>query len=207
MLPDLGSLGVLFAFWVFYPAIALVILMLTLVAYEKSGGYFTIAILAFLLILQFLGKIPIFQFIGDHPIWTLVFFVLYFPVGILYSRYYELPRLCRRVVEEYNSKKQAFFKNWTPTGNNKDKTVEEGWIVQCRFSYPQFVDGKFSVRSYKGKILTWVTYWPWFLLWRLVHDFLKDIWDVIYLKIQHIYQSVADRIYKDILTDLSQDKK
>lgn len=211
MLSDLGLLAILFTFWVLYPGIVFLIVMLSFVAYELPGRYFSIAILIFALVLQLLAKIPIFGFIVAHPVWILIFVALYLPLGILYSRCYELPRFCRRVVEQYNKEKEAFFERWqsdeSMNKNRKDQTVEEAWIERCQYTFPQFRNGMFSIHSYKSKIFTWVAYLPWFLVWRLVHDFLKEIWDVIYLQIQHIYQAVADRIYKDILADLSKDKK
>ena len=211
MLSDLGLLAILFSFWVFYPGIIFIVAMLAFVANELPGRYFAISILVFALVLQLLAGIPILVFIVAHPIWILIFVALYLPFGILYSRYYELPRFCRRVVEYYNEEKKEFFNrlqaNRRTDKDGKEQTAEEAWIENCKYKFPQFHNGTFSIRSYKGKIFTWVVYWPWFLVWRLMYDFLKEIWDIIYLQIQHIYQAVADRIYKDILSDLLKDPK
>lgn len=213
MLPDVQFLAVLFSFWILYPGIAFMAVMFAFIAYDQPGRYLSISILVFVLILQFLGKIHIFECIVTHPLWTLVVAVGYFIVGVLYTRYFELPLFCRRRVERYNEDKELFFANWKRNvrvdleTDSQTRTVDDAWIDRCQSSYPEFRNGEFSIRYYKAKILTWMAYWPWFGIWRLIHDLLKEIWEFIYLQFQEMFQKVANRIYKGILKDLSNDKK
>lgn len=197
-------LAVLLGFWVFFPTIAMLVFMLAWVAYEKPGYYPTITLLAFVLILQLLGKIPIWQSIVAHPLWVLACVAAYFALGFPYSLF-ELHRFCRHVAEEYKTAKEGFFARWNPSDvyNN----AEDAWVEACRYHFFQFSGGTFSIRSYKGKILAWMTHWPWYLIWRLVHDLLKEVWEFIYSQFQEVYQRVANRYFADILRDLSSTDK
>jgi len=192
-------LAVLLSFWVFYPVLAMVVIMLTWVAYDGPGHYPVITLLAFVLILQFLGKIPIWEFIVVHPLWILGYITAYFALGVPYSLF-ELNRFCRRTAEEYNTAKQRFFASWR---EDRGGVKEDAWIEECKYHFREFREGTFSIRSYKGKILAWMTYWPWYLVWRLVHDLVKEIWEYIYSLFQGIYQRIADHYFADILRDFS----
>ena len=198
-------LAVLFSFWVFYPAIAMLILMLVWVAHEAPSGYLTVTIFVFLLILQLLGRIPIWQSIVAHPIWALVSVAAYFVLGFPYS-FFELSRFCRRISYSYQTQRDEFFANWKIT-KGEGQSMQEAWVESCRYQFPQFRNGTFSIRSYKGKILTWMMYWPWYLLWRLIHDLIKETWELIYLRFQEVYQKIANHYFADIIKDLSPNDK
>jgi len=206
----MALLAALFGFWVLYPAILMLVLMFAWVAYEKPVAYPSVTLLAFILILQFLGGIPIFQSIVAHPLWTLVYVVGYFLVGLVYTRYYKLPYFCRYRAEEYTEAKTDFFKHWDPSrrSDHPDEwTVDTAWAENCRYNFLEFRDGEFSIAYYKGKLIAWITYWPWFLVWSLVHDLLREIGDFIYLKCKDSFERAAKKIYEGILGDLAKSKK
>ena len=203
-------LAALFGFWVLYPALVMLVLMFAWVAYEKPVQYPSVTLLAFVLVLQFLGGVPIGQSIVAHPVWTLVYAVGYFVDGLIYTRYYKLWYFCRNRAEKYAEAKSNFREHWDrsfQSNNSEGQTADQRWAERCTYEFPEFRDGEFSIAYYKGKIIAWITYWPWFLVWSLVHDLLREIGDFIYLKCKDSFERVAKKIYASILADLSQAKK
>ncbi|MDP3778732.1 MAG: hypothetical protein Q8R30_01620 [bacterium] len=206
----MALLAAFFGFWVLYPAILMLVLMFAWVAYEKPVQYPSVTLLAFILILQFLGGVPIGQSIVAHPLWTLVYVVGYFLVGLVYTRYFKLPYFCRKRAEEYTEAKAHFSANWDPTRRSShpdEWTLETAWAYDCSHEFREFRDGEFSIAYYKGRLIAWITYWPWFLAWSLVHDLLREIGDFIYLKCKGSFERVAKRIYEDILGDVAKGQK
>ena len=194
----------LFSFWVFYPALVFLVVMFALVAHDGPWYSFSISIVVFVLVLQAFGGAHIFQFIVAHPVLMLGMGVAYFGIGLLYTRYCELPLFCRRVVDEYNQQKQMFIGNWRPATISDPHTTNavDAWTNECSCRFPQFQNGEFSINYYKGKILAWMAYWPWYATWRLVHDLLRELWEAIYRQFQEMFQRVANRCFAGILKDL-----
>ena len=52
-----------------------------------------------------------------------------------------------------------------------------------------------EVRRYKGKIISWMCYWPFSLLWSLVGDFLKRAFRSILEWTQGIMQKMSDHVF------------
>ena len=203
-------LAVLLSFWIFFPGVVAIILMFVWVAYEIPAGA-TVTMIVALLVFQFLGKVPIFGSVVAHPFWTILYIAVYFVAGIVWS-VAKWTLWCHEIRDAYEEAKQDFFRlRWEPDpnarGNRTPQTQNEEWLRRCDHQFPQFSNGEFSARFYKGKILSWMTYWPWSFVWTMLNDVIRRVWNAIYLRIQRIYQAIADNTFKGILNDLDNDSQ
>ena len=50
----------------------------------------------------------------------------------------------------------------------------------------------------KGKIVAWMTYWPWSALWTLINDPVRRFFSWAYGQLSGMLQGISDRAFKDI---------
>lgn len=60
--------------------------------------------------------------------------------------------------------------------------------LRCRFTRPR-------VRDNKKRILTWMLYWPWSLLWYAVNDPVRKAFEFLFNRLKAVYQWVLDRAF------------
>ena len=53
-------------------------------------------------------------------------------------------------------------------------------------------------RENKSRIIMWMAYWPWSLLWTTINDAVKRIYREIYQAIQRLLQGISDSVFKDV---------
>ena len=107
--------------------------------------------------------------------------------------------------ETYDAAKEKFFAT-----RNQDEhdsyVVKSDWkkIVEDMSArrdsnmvagYDRF-EYKPKARNHKGKVLSWMTYWPWSLLWTLFNDFVRRVFNAIYNKIQKFLQKISDHAFR-----------
>lgn len=134
-------------------------------------------LLVFLCSLYFCGNSLFFNkcwvYLISHP---LVFFGLvlgYFLIGTIWS-----------VVKWY------FF-----LLNKRDKFLEDKkqWD-SSNHARPLFASVP-EVRYYKKSILTWMTYWPFSMVWTLLDDPVRRAFNLIYYKIADFMQGISNRVF------------
>lgn len=54
----------------------------------------------------------------------------------------------------------------------------------------------------KERIISWMTFWPWSFLWFLLNDPIKWFYNTLYYYAADLFQSMANRQFKDINKDL-----
>jgi len=59
------------------------------------------------------------------------------------------------------------------------------------------------VRNHKGRVISWMSYWPWSLFWTILNDPIRRLMRRIYYRIKGILQGISDRAFKDIDAELS----
>lgn len=55
-----------------------------------------------------------------------------------------------------------------------------------------------KVSDSRGRITTWMTYWPWSATWTLINDPIKRIWRAIYRLVAGKLQSISNRVFRDV---------
>jgi hypothetical protein len=78
--------------------------------------------------------------------------------------------------------------------NKKRKIIEERdryWNV------PQ-------VGEHKSRIITWMAYWPFSMIWTLINDPIKRAFREIYNHISNFMQSISNRVFKSLVDEKEQ---
>lgn len=194
-------------FWIAISAF--IVLELVFVSKEFCGR--ATLILAILLGLLFFSPINPLGYLWKHPLETPLWIGVYLSIGAIWSiiRWYLFVKKRRWA---YDERKRAFLREsipnptaeeiangFTPEGMVIPDALKGRWrtiILDNR----QYEDRKISkplAKENKGKITTWITYWPFSIFWYVLGDLLIDIGNAIYRKLAKLYQSISDHSYGD----------
>src|SRR3989344_1109260 len=167
---------------------------------DKFIGNATLSLIIFLLVLQFFGDVKIFSYALENPLKSLFYLFGYVVVGVLWSFgkwWFYLMEEKRR----YDTAKNAFLKDY----KIKDDVIipvalKEKWKQATKeggyYNNGQIYQFKLNpqAKEYKGKIITWMCYWPWSMVWTLINDPIKKLFKNIYNWLQNSYQRVSDYV-------------
>jgi hypothetical protein len=59
-----------------------------------------------------------------------------------------------------------------------------------------------EARKHKGRIMTWMAYWPWSMVWTLIDDPIKKMFRYIYNRLQRLYEKISESIWAGVDEDL-----
>ena len=93
------------------------------------------------------------------------------------------------VLREKWKKQRIYFRHWKLSVNDNG-----------RLDVPQASD-------YKPEIITWMAFWPVSLLWTILDDFVKELFENIYQATAAWMQRIADREFKGIMETQVQDNE
>lgn len=55
-----------------------------------------------------------------------------------------------------------------------------------------------DLKYHKGRIISWMCYWPFSVLWMLVNDPIREVFNFLFEKIKGIYSRIAENAIKDV---------
>jgi hypothetical protein len=202
----LFALGTL-AFWLL--VIAESVLLLALIEYEKVG-WGTISLIATLAALYFLGNSEVVAYLAQNPLTIALGVCGYFVAGTVWSVakwwFY-----VGNVREKYDERKADFLRSNGVEGTVIPDELKKKWKESLAHSTYSVYGGArqdFSngivpkARDHKAKILTWMTYWPWSMVWTLINDPVKRLFKYIYRSIQELLQSISNRAFRGVENDM-----
>lgn len=173
--------GVLF--WILVAIVC--IWLFVAVEYEK-WGWATISVIATFALLGWLGDFSIWNVAVNHPLLAVACAGGYVLLGIGWS----------------------FGKWYFFVLNMRDKHLEavarlKGLLAHRGKAFARDVNRRTGyekpvAKEHKGRILTWMIYWPWSLVWTILNDPIKKFFKYIFRKLQATYQRIADRAYAGV---------
>jgi len=201
-------------FW-FWAVLAVVsILIIAFLENEKAAGA-TLLSIGTILALIFMGNNGVFAWIGAHPIKLILYILGYVGVGVLYSilKWYLLLRDRKDAYRETRTKwlerqigkdtpKKELYQAALSTGV-MDPAIKELWR--------KYLDNEYYgsrrlrkplVSRNKGRIVAWMTYWPWSGLWTLINDPVRRTFRFLYRRISTTLQRMSDKMFADIESEL-----
>jgi len=186
----IGSVG----FWV------LLALMSGFILYcmETEWGLgATISLLLAALLLQAFGNVQVFTYIRNRPWRSLVLVAVYFLVGAFYSagKWWLFVSDQR---ERYDELRVEFLKEKNVSGDVMPDILKKEWLGVIQRNDLEKPDPK----DHKPRIMVWISYWPWSLVWTVLDDFVKRVVREIYQILQNAYRWIADSVYKEVDKDL-----
>lgn len=192
------------------------------VKHESEWSWSVPIILA--LILWLFGNVNVFKYAWENPSTVGLFFLGYVVIGVLYS-FVKWAAFVRSVADIYYRMKEAFIRNHS-LGIKIDEPIQDAkgeWIKYLndtnnwkkhstkwveyspRYNYTnKSPDVLFpSVTDYKSKIIYWMTFWPFSLLWLILNDAIDRLMDAIFTRLRRGFQSISDKAFGGIIKELN----
>ncbi|MBI2108785.1 MAG: hypothetical protein HYT93_01205 [Parcubacteria group bacterium] len=148
------------------------------------------------LLLQFLGDLHLFTYLKNHPFAIFMYFGGYLVCGTVWSvlkwYFYLLNK-----KEEYEELKKQHFSD----SDMDEKNLENWKRTNTHSEMKRLI--RSSIFDYKEKIVTWMTFWPWSVLWTLIDDFVFKVFNKIFYYIRGLYESIKKRVFASIEPDFS----
>ena len=207
-----GTLGFWLAFVIF------TILAVAFLEFERNLMAF-ISIFATLAFFHYAGAWDVVGFAKDHQ-WVLALYLLgYFAAGAAWSlvkwklfvnhsieRYRDMraefaARLDLSADAEFTLENKMAWKKWIANYHSHNVNLDLAGIINDRNVNPD-VAAAAVVDTSKGRILSWIGYWPWSLLWTVIDDPLRKIGRKIYRALKGLYVSIAKTLLEIVRKDL-----
>jgi hypothetical protein len=199
------ALFVLGSFWWYSISVCYVVWAIFL-AERESVGWVLTSLAIYLIFLSFLGRVNVFSYIFYNPLYSFLAVISYFVFGIIWSfvkwwlRVTERAQECQEAMDKFlREHKASNFKSAIPLDLQQSKksgrNLRDEWESQLSIRY----DLKKPIATEnKERISVWIIYWPFSLIWSLIHDFIQRLWEQFVIRFQKFYQGIADRAYKKL---------
>ncbi|KKM93267.1 hypothetical protein LCGC14_1210040 [marine sediment metagenome] len=186
-------------FW-FFALVGLVCLALLVAVETESPFWAASALIGFGLALHFLGDLNVFSWLIKNPLRTALCVGGYFVTGALWSvgKWWFFVRNKR---DKYNERRRDFisandleFSAAIPPEHQKD--------FKRHMKFDSY-GGMPDARAHKSRILTWMTYWPWSMVWTLINDPIKKLFRMIYRRLQRVYDKISESVWSGVEEDFA----
>lgn len=201
------TLAALFAIgtWGFLGVLAAFVIALIVFA-EEDGVKATVTLVLGALFLQFIAKFDLLTLIREQP-FTLLFYIgLYIVIGLVWSvvKWSFYVKAQRRIYDRLRKKFCA------ESGITGEFTLEQkgSWYLHLRENYRPNKGSTFKhysssdstavipdVTENKAAIIRWMTYWPFSLLFTLLNDPVRRLFEWVYENIGTFLQAMAVRAF------------
>lgn len=173
----------------FWAIVGLVFLVLTTQVHNERVGWATFTLILFiagLVLLTGAGKII--------ASWPLIYYVYavgaYLGISAVWAaikwRVFFLPKL----FERYEEVRSA----WLNRNGLKEMPADPAVIQKFKDNTGSQINRDRMVSHNKGRITTWMIFWPWSLLETFLGDFLVRVFDYMYKAVAGGFQRMSDRM-------------
>lgn len=188
----LGSLW----FWVLVAAA--IVALFTFIDHDDGIGA-TGTLIAFFLIQQLFGDFKVFSYVKFHPARTAELLIAYFLAGTLWA----IAKWWFHVREErakYDEKRASFLRG-------QELEPSDGIPEDLKAKWAEWAPKKPNVSDSKERILRWMSFWPWSMVWTLINDPIKKAFRAIYRYIQKLLQLIVDKAFEGTEADFSKRRR
>jgi len=197
--------ALLATFWFWLIAVEIIILFVCMA--RDSGAFATVSLVVFAPLLYWGGGVDFVTWFGQNPEYLYYGIPGYFVVGLGWALLKWVLLLVDK-REELKENQASFRKKHalpddvaltqkSVSSGHLDKETLKKW--RGRDVYPGPLTAIPKARDYKYKIINWLSYWPFSMLWSLVDDFVRRISKAIYNLVHDLFQSIANKIFGDLV--------
>lgn len=187
------STSSIFALYVLIPVY--IIFLMIMVEGMHKPGFATTTLISLLIGLQLFSDVRPFTYAVHHPLAIISYFIAYIALGFVYVWFkwasfvsMAVRRITALVTKDPNDPKE--FSNAISA-------------ARC-LGYKSI---PFQVSDHKGKIITWMAYWPVSLTWTVLNDPLRRLFEYLYTVISHSLQMISNRAFAQIIDVNNTDTK
>lgn len=157
----------------------------------ERAGVSIVSVLAYLGLIHIFGNASVFSFIKTNPEYLYIGAPAFFLFGAIWS-VIKWWIFVRREAMEYKEQRMYWLDANKVVGATLDTPIPESLKVKWHSKAK-----KPMVRHNKGKIITWMAFWPFSLVWTL----LSEPWRIIYEFMSKMFQNISDRVFADLEKD------
>jgi hypothetical protein len=170
------------SFWFWLLVVVAYVLITICLEYPRWGGSGAtlIFILSFAALWFWGGTFvsDLFSFIADNKLLSILMFAGYFLVGIVWS----------------------FVKWYFYLLNCRDKISAQ---IESNRTYYSSIP---TAKDNKGRIISWMTYWPMSIVWTIFNDPIKRMCKYFYQIFESWYQGISNKVFADIKVKIENKK-
>jgi len=188
--------------------------------YQDNGSWATGSLIFYFIVMSLFGQFSVIGFMTANPLILIVVLASYFMAGIFWTfmkwKFYVSDS--RRKFDDHKAEwlENKGISDGKITNDLKALWTEEARQYACNCSespnHPyhanelrtgtQIVNSiKPKVRRNKSKIIFWLTYWPFSLVYALCCDAVVATWNYIYHGIGKRLQKISDNKFQDVDAD------
>jgi hypothetical protein len=196
---------------------------------EDSGVWATTTLVAFLLLITFFGEgLVVFKWLAANP-WMLLWGALaYIGIGAVWGviKWYFY---ASSKAEDFEDLKIAWLKSKGVAGKKVPLELQNEWTAYVcdngRFGHWEYLDpndeyygstNRYTPKDQrkrkpmldmpyswnnKARIVRWMSYWPFSMLWSLLDDVVKRIFRRIQRMLGQIMDSITERVWRSHTAD------
>jgi hypothetical protein len=159
---------------------------------KDSGVGATITLAAFTAVFFFWGDPTVFEWMKANPVDLLIFIGSYIAAGGVWG-FIKWYFFLKEAAREYQEKRRSWLQNKGITKADLGTVVPEKlrseWSKQHAYNLAR---PKASER--KSDIIMWMAYWPWSLLWTLIRDPFRHLYNFCAAKMEKMSQKVFKNV-------------
>ena len=180
----------------FWAIVGVVTLILAAEVNEEKSGYATLTLILGIAAIVAFTDAPVLDTIKTHPIYVLYALLGYLAIAGIWAfvkwRVFFLPNL----FDRYDELRSRFLKTAGPNGEAlndfpADPRVRDAFS-QDRDVRVLNINHNRMVSHNKGRITTWMVFWPWSLIGTFIGDFLHRVFTTLYKSIAGGLQRMSD---------------
>lgn len=198
---ELLALAMFGNFWFWTYSLGLLIGLIWLVEFTEDGspGSSFGAFFVYSGMLWWQFDIPIggvLSYLGDNPLTTIMLMLGYFGIGTAYGTW-KWVRVMKKAAKKLRALKAAFMEKNNIQGDTIPEEAKKAWRNH-RESVYYHRDPAPKALNNKSRIISWMAYWPFSLMWSLTADFLVDAWNWCFEFITTFLNNMWKRHFKDL---------
>ena len=167
-------------------------------AVHKRPGWASITFVALPVFLHVTHTTNIPVFIHNHPWWALAYVGGYI-IGAFVYAVVQWHFKTTDAKNKYRELRTRFLMKYQVKGTEVPVSLRKEWIDERKrhpeVELPKRID-------YKDDIICWMAYWPWELLWSLVGDYLRRVFERLYAMTGKVFDDITDRAQREYDRDL-----
>lgn len=153
--------------------------------------------------LTLFGNFEPFEWIATHPLHVAGSIVGYFVLGAGWSLVKWWLFVGKR-KEVYDDLKFNWLKSQGIKATLVPEELRKDWVKRVRDEFGWGSNKNYQIpqaREFKGRIMTWMAYWPWSVFWSIFDDIIRKIFSAIYAELASTFQRISSRLYGDVAND------
>ena len=164
--------------------VAAAILMSELLDAQRPGSATFVAVLT-IAMLAVLGNFNPFPWIAANPMMTAIYVAAFFAIGTVWGvfKWFFYLRSSRRKIEELVAE-YPMYSRIQLCGELRRRGLP--------MEFPPLVG------DHKTRILGWMVLWPASMLWTLLNDPVRYVFEEIYARIGGTMQAISNAVFKDL---------